>query len=104
MVFVRVFPAEAGFDRHREVGGTFGVVEAFHGEVGSLNHSSAATGFVDVFVGATEIQIDAGETEFLEGFRTLSEVFWVLAPDLGDDGFIAGGDLKAFQSVFATFL
>ena len=63
MIFVGVFPTEAGFDRHGEVGGTLGVVETFYGEVWGLNHGSATTGFVDVFVGAAEVQVDTGEAE-----------------------------------------
>ena len=96
MIFVGVFPAKAGFDGDGEAGGTLGIVETFYGEVWGLNHGSATTGFVDVFVGAAEVQVDAGEAELLEGAGTLSEVFWVLTPDLGDDWFITGGDLETF--------
>ena len=55
LVFVWIRPAEAGFDGYWQVGVCTGIAITLDGEVGSLNHGGAAAGFVDVFVGATEI-------------------------------------------------
>ena len=56
-------PAEAGFDRNWEIGGFCGILIAFYGEGWGFNHGGATACLVDVFVWATEVEIDAGETK-----------------------------------------
>ena len=55
LVFFGFIPAEASFDGNGEIGGFSGILIAFCGEIGILNHGGAATGFIDVFVGTAEV-------------------------------------------------
>ena len=69
-----------------------GVPEALFGELGRSDHGGATAGAVDMTVGTAKVEVDAGEAEVFERSCEFREVLWVLAPDLGDDGRVRGGD------------
>lgn len=63
-VFVDKGKAEASFNGDGEaVGVSEGVAETLDGEVWRVNHGGATAGFVDVFVRAAKIEVDAREAE-----------------------------------------
>ena len=93
--FLDVGPAEAGLDGDWERGGTAGVVEAFDGELGGLDHGGATAGAVDVFVGATEIKVDTGKAERGQCGTGFGEVGGLFAPDLCDDRCVAFCDCES---------
>ena len=63
LIFIGRGPTEAGFDRYREIGAGAGIMKAFDGEVGSVDHGGTTAGFVDMAVGAAEVEINAGKAE-----------------------------------------
>ncbi len=53
--FVRIRPAETGFDGHWQTGRINCVAVTFDGEFGGFDHGGSTTGFIDMLVGAAKI-------------------------------------------------
>lgn len=104
LIFINEGEAKAGFDRDRKsVGAGYGVAIAGYGEVWRLNHSGAATGFVDMFVGATKVEVDTGKAEIFQRGGELRKMVGVFAPNLSDNRSVRGGDFEAVERIVTTF-
>ena len=79
-------------------------MDDFGGELGGADEGGAATGGDDVFIGAAGVDVDSLIAEVFEPGAHESEVLWGFAPNLGDDGLLAGEELEAFEGVLAAEL
>lgn len=68
------------------------LMNTLDGEVGRADHGGATASGIDMTVGTAHINVKTGETETFEGGSELGEMIGILAPDLGDDRRIGGGD------------